>query len=501
MKKNIFRVVVLCLVASYAWFLRNDGLVNPGPAFAQDIGIVTPGDVMGNGNSVPSAPTDTPITSIIDQGICAVNGDSLIRSGGIWGCSIPSLPTINAKSVLCNPTGSSAAAQACTPAQMATLLGTWLNVRVAKTSAYAAVTGDCFQTFGLGGSATYVFTLNAASGYDAKCIFVVVNEDAANGKGLNVNGLAGDMLWPGQQAIIFNDNNVWSISKPARWRLPIGQTIQHNAASGTDTLTCTGAVGGVAGNNKCPNDGLGTGAGAFATVQVAANTIVGQWDCQNFAPTIQLASESFTESVNLRGPACPGYLQIFITGVPGTPTNVNWTSVSGQAALSARDFAISTVNGVNFISGGANSVGMASSQFGDIDVLNVSFGVFTGATGIQVTENGNFNCNGGTYAVTGNFGTHWFMQGSGSFICASQTISVPNALTFSNWLVIQGPSFFQANGTTFTGTGSAGGSTGVKYNISGCGTALLSGAVLPGATPGTPVSGAALTTTNCAGLL
>lgn len=396
-----------------------------------------------------------------------------------------------ANSVSCNPTSGAAVPQDCTPAQLAAATGAWFNTRLSKTAAYTAVAADCGTTIALSGSATYVLTISAASGYAANCVIEVVNEDAANGKGLNINGLPGAILWPLQPITIFAQNNVWQ-RDPAqgRWKLPTAETLQVNHTSGTDTLTCTGSVGGVAGNNKCPNDCLGTGASACATIQNAANTIAGQWDCQNNAPTIQLAAETFTEAVIMRGVACPGYLQTFITGVPATPTNVKWTCPSNNACLSVRDYAIATVNGVQFLGGATGSIGLAPSQFGDLDVLNVDFGNFHLGYHWQITENGDMNCNGGTYNISGtDFITHWFMQGGGSAVCGSQAITVANAATFTNWLQEQGPSFMQLVGTTFSGTGSAGGSTGTKYNISLNGVALTSGAVLPGATAGTTATG------------
>lgn len=372
--------------------------------------------------------------------------------------------------------------------------GAWSNTRLAKTAAYTVAPADCGSTIALGGGATYALTFGAASGYPANCVVEVLNEDNANGKAMNINGLAGSILWPLQPMMVFAQNNVWQRDPgQTRWKLPLTETIYVNHATGSDTLTCTGSVGGIAGTNKCPNDCLTTGAGACATIQNAANMIAAQWDCQNNAPFIQLASETFTEAVALRGLVCPGYLQLFITGVPATPSSVIWQCPASNVCLSVRDYSIAALNGVTLQSGGGGtatgSVGITSSQFSDVDVSNIVFGAFPSGYGLQVTQGGNFNCTGGTYSVTGNFISHWFVQGNANFVCASQVISVPNALTFTNWLQIQGPAYAQANATTFTGTGSAAGSTGQKYNISINGVALTSGAVLPGATAGATSTG------------
>jgi hypothetical protein len=60
--------------------------------------------------------------------------------------------------------------------------GAWSNTRLAKTAAYATVTGDCGVTLALGGTAFYAATFNAPSGYAATCAFVVSNEDTTRGK-------------------------------------------------------------------------------------------------------------------------------------------------------------------------------------------------------------------------------------------------------------------------------------------------------------------------------
>ena len=83
---TFIRCAVLLGALALAWLLRDGGIVSSGVVQAQDIGIVSPGDVMGNGVTSPSAPTDTPITSVIDKGACTTNGSVLFRQNGKWTC-------------------------------------------------------------------------------------------------------------------------------------------------------------------------------------------------------------------------------------------------------------------------------------------------------------------------------------------------------------------------------------------------------------------------------
>jgi hypothetical protein len=344
--------------------------------------------------------------------------------------------------------------------------------RSSQTGAYAVLNTDKNSIISLGGNSFYVLTFNAASGYDSDFIVIVVNTDAGRAKCISPNGLTSFYLWPLQTIIIYNDANTWQVLGRSRWIWPTGFTFNVDHANGSDVVTVS--------------DGLGTGAGAFATIQNGVNIIMDQVDCVGFAPTIQNAAETFTESVAIREYPL-GYLEIFITGSPSTPSNTVWKTSS--IALSCRDGGTATVNGFKFVATTTNCGALAPSQFGVIDVANVEFGDFTSGYHIQSTEGGSFNSVGGTYTVSGNFITHWLLQGSTNLFVTSQAISVPNALTFTNWLQIIGPGYFQGNGTTFSGIGSGAGSAGQKYNITLDGIAFTAGAVLPGATAGTADTG------------
>jgi hypothetical protein len=348
--------------------------------------------------------------------------------------------------------------------------GVWDNVRNAKTSAYVVSNTDKGNTIALGGSAFYVLTLNAASGYDANFVIAVVNEDTTRAKCISPNGVSSFYLWPLQTIFIYNDNNTWQIFGRSRWILPTSTTWNVNHASGSDSVTVS--------------DGLGTGTGAFATIQNAWNIIQNQIDCNGLAPTIlNVSSETFTESLGMRE-GLVGALQVFING----PSCV-WQCGANSSCLNARDGAIAELQNFKLVSTGSGSTGIAVSQFGTVDVTGIEFGTFTGGYHIQCFDGGALNYTGGSYVVSGNMITHWWMQGMGHIEGPTGTISIPNVLTFTNFLQIIGPAYFQAAGVNFSGAGSGAGSTGQKYNISLNGVANTGGAIMPGATAGATSTG------------
>lgn len=97
---NKARFIVFALALIAVWLLRDGGFVAPNPLYAQVIGIVSPGDVMGNGTTSPRSPTDTPITAILDQGACNVASNTIVRLGGKWKCGgVPLIASNNLSDV------------------------------------------------------------------------------------------------------------------------------------------------------------------------------------------------------------------------------------------------------------------------------------------------------------------------------------------------------------------------------------------------------------------
>jgi len=123
--------------------------------------------------------------------------------------------------------------------------GLFSNVRLAKTAAYTVVNGDKGKTIALGGSACYNLTFPTASTLDNEFGVIVINEDADRAKFIVLPGGSGThKLWPKQQAMVLNVNDVWKIDIPQRWKLT------------TQTIFYCDVVNG---NNA--NDGLAPGAG------------------------------------------------------------------------------------------------------------------------------------------------------------------------------------------------------------------------------------------------
>jgi hypothetical protein len=162
---------------------------------------------------------------------------------------------------------------------VATGNSTWSNTRLAKTANYTVTNADKGVTLALGGNAFYTVTLNAASGYDANFAITIVNEDAGRGKRISPNGLTSFILWPKQTVRVYNQNSVWQTdpSAPTRWIIPGAVTFLVHPTLGSDT-----------------NDGLGSGSGAFATIQKAVNVAQYDVDCNGSGVVIQLADGTYT---------------------------------------------------------------------------------------------------------------------------------------------------------------------------------------------------------------
>jgi hypothetical protein len=301
-------------------------------------------------------------------------------------------------------------------------VGAWINYRIAKTGPYTVANTDSGATLALGGAAAYTLTFGSATAYSPRFVVAVTNEDALYTKTIAISGLSSFKLWPGQTIFVYNNSGVWRSTGPYRWLLTGATTFNVNHGVGNDA-----------------NDGLTTG-NSLATIGQAVTNLQTLIDLGGTNPTIKNADETFTENVSILNGFTGGH-EITIQGNSGTPSNCVWNS--STACLAVRDVTIVELNGFKLT--GSGSQGLLTTQSAVIDFQNIEFGTFASGVHVQCDSDAVVNDTGGTYKVSGNCVFHWQVQNGGRLnILPSRTISVPNALTFTDFLYCQtGGCYFQ----------------------------------------------------------
>jgi hypothetical protein len=347
-----------------------------------------------------------------------------------------------------------------------------------QVGSYTVSTQDCYRPLvqmGTGSSGLLTVSLPPASSVPNGCQVTIKNGDTTNGKVMGNFpadfGAGGNILWQQQVGQVQSVGSSWvTSSNPG---LHIGSlTFQVNHASGTNT------------NNDCQ----GTGANACATIEFALSVACTQFANQGGQPTIQVAQETFTESVNAIGqcPTSSGGCAI-IKGTPAAPDNTVWTAGAGGFAFFGTDYSCAIINGFKVVSSASNQTAFEVLKWSDLALENIDFGSFPGASAfhIQVFWEGHFVWEGGTYTVSAAAGAgHINIEAGIAEIQTVTPISIPNALTFTQWVNVSDRGLFYIN-SSFTGTGSGSGSTGSQYTLSRGGIANLNGGTLPGASIGT----------------
>jgi len=275
--------------------------------------------------------------------------------------------------------------------------GCWTNTRLAKTSAYAVLSGDSGSTFALGGSAFFPLTFNAASGYGATTCFMVINEDTSFGK-LLVPQIATSStsitIGTGSKAFTTSSGlpilvpefgstqryRVFSLANPSNFMSGVVAsyvtttlTITVDTIGGSGTFTDwqiapevrlwpgqsqmvfrnnnswafayqgqrwkqpgqTEVCVDASGSNS--NDGLGVGTRCFKNIQYATNVVYQEWDANNIAPNIGLYTGPFNENVQMQG-QITGYNFInYNTRAANTWTNTAVSTGAGAACAVVSD--------------------------------------------------------------------------------------------------------------------------------------------------------------------
>jgi hypothetical protein len=432
-------------------------------------------DFSGTSGGVPYFKSDGGI------GTSAVLPQFGVMIGGGAGATPGAIPACTNNQALMGATGLVPTCRSLLAADLP--LGVSNNTRSAYTSVNSMATTDCGKTVALGGSAFYTFTVGAASGFNAACQTVIVNEDAVcpslgaatcRGKALAINGYTAFILWPGQKFTLVNQNNVWQFDQPGRWVVQASIQMNVNHASGANPFAATPAT-----------DCLGSGAGACNTIMNCVLLIEGMVDNNGFGPTCKNVNETFTENNVSHTHTIIGFHVISITGDTTTPGNVVWqVSGSGNAGMNCRDGGYAIVTGFKFVSTGSGNLFIQGGQLGVCDFGSIDFGANSGGYDLNQTPGGAANFFGGTLAISGDMAGFVLSNGEGHVLLDGATISIPNARTWTNFFQITGPGIVSATSMTFTGTGAGAGSTGRQWLIDRFQNLNVSGSTIPGASVG-----------------
>ncbi|MCK1617433.1 hypothetical protein IVA96_12400 [Bradyrhizobium sp. 159] len=344
------------------------------------------------------------------------------------------------------------------------------------TSDYAINVNDWGATIqaGTGSTGLFTLTLPAASTLPEGFSVGIKNGDANRGKRLSGFpsgfGTGSGILWPLQYGSLQVVSGAWITTvDPGVWTPGTFVTFNFDHTNGSDTN----------------NDGLGTGAGAFKTIQNAVDTALRNVYSpkRNIMLKGPAAGETFTENVVITS-TVGATAGIYLQGTPSNPALTNWVTDGGGGALVVHDNGFVLVDGFKLLANGSNRVGLVAGKFGFIEAFNMEYGgFFPGGTHISVVQGGYFNYGSGSYTVSGSGAYHITMQG-GELNLFGAAVNISVAATFTAWL------YAELGGkmlTTSTYTGSA--VTAKKYDLNGNAVLKLNGTTLPGSTAGTTSTG------------
>lgn len=351
----------------------------------------------------------------------------------------------------------------------------------ARTSAYAAVTGDCGKMITLAGSAFYTLTIGAPGGFALNCFMAVNNLDTTHGKTVAISGITTFILWPGQTFSLFNSNGTWVYvtPPPGRWNLTAPVTLNLDSIAGSDS-----------------NDGLSTGT-SWLTLQHAWDTVAKNYDTHGFVVTFLLADGTYASMITNQGfVGQQGGAGAVIAGNASNPQSVVIKDTGGNAAL---DFGAGsdnaspqvTVQNVYLQTAANNGInGWGSGTYvalANVYIFSPLFAHVSSAHGAEVSLRSGTTL----FAVSGGMNATAVMnvQQNGRWISDSpniQFIGSPNYTLATFFVANQGMAFLA--GGTFTGT-----VTGSRFSVQSLGLILTgtggSATYLPGNAAGTVFTG------------
>jgi hypothetical protein len=261
--------------------------------------------------------------------------------------------------------------------------------------------------------------------------------------------------------------------------VPTTRSLLQRIEGGRRTLlteATTWYVDGTSGSDS--NDGLSSGAGAFATIQHAVDVVSGLYDFGPYQATISVADDTYTDPTVLGNYV--GQLPPLIQGNTTTPANCVINCTDEVPFNSSAHWRIAGFK----ILGGLASYGLINAVANSlVEVSNIEFGAAaTNVIHMAATDGGVIRVQT-NYAISGGAYAHVQAANNAFIFAGFRTVTITNTPGFTNAFarsLISGTVYLRSN--TYSGS-----ATGVRYLADRLGLIHVNGAgatYLPGDSAG-----------------
>lgn len=253
-------------------------------------------------------------------------------------------------------------------------------------------------------------------------------------------------------------------------------TLYVNHTTGSDT------------NNNCISSSA-----PCQHIQYAANQVIASLGRTNASGVFPIISTDcgFTETVSFVGSGLALNGATKVVGNEGSPSSCVWNS--GGNTIDKDAFIIPSGFTYRTTGGGLNF--WSVSKGGYLSTYDVIFSSAIGGTFIYMQTGGFATIDPGTVQISDavsacapNCFSYLVQNNGGQFqFVPGQTVTVPNALTFTAFYQGNGPTAYPFVNTTvaFSGAGSGAGSTGLQFQLLNGAASNFNGTTFPGASTGT----------------
>ena len=257
-----------------------------------------------------------------------------------------------------------------------------------------------------------------------------------------------------------DSGNIFLYPRQCNWLVSNGSALIYRVQQQRYRSPNTTLYVSLGGGCSDSNDGLAA-AQPFCHVANALTELITNYDLVGTNPSIQLADGTYTEAIDITGPAGVGWKDgININGNAVTPTNVLLQGSSGSNPVFARDLSIVFLNNLALQCVYPVLPCVISSQNATVDLTNVTFETSTSQTLLQTQAGGHIDLDGGV-VLTGNAASFVNSTGPNAWVEATnQSISCGgNTIHFSTGVVVADGTGAGADfqGSNFSGCGSVSG--------------------------------------------